>query len=107
MRSGPSVVLFVALVSCHSADPGGPGQNEYTQPSVTGGVVGARITQRSESARVLELVDAEGRIVATYYPGFFNANAIVPDPDTGEPSSRRVTGSWFHGVAFEATTGRV
>jgi hypothetical protein len=98
--------FVLALASCQSTDPESPGHT-MLQPSVTGGVVGARITQLTEAARVLQLVDAEDRVVATYYPGFFNATVVVPDVDTGEPSSRGVPGSWFHGVAFDAASGRV
>jgi hypothetical protein len=46
-------------------------------------------------------------VVATYYPGFFNASELVPDLDTGEQVSRQVTGTWFLGTALDARTGRV
>ena len=42
-------------------------------------VATARIVRRSATARVLELVDGAGRVVATYYPGFFVATQLVPD----------------------------
>jgi hypothetical protein len=75
--------------------------------AVAGAVTKVRIVQKSPTARVLELVDGAGKVVATYYPGFFTARQIVPDIDTGEPSSLNVKGTWFLGAAMNGNTGVV
>jgi hypothetical protein len=102
-----AILAWLALVSsCTAAHDERPASTT-TQEAAVSTVVAARITQRSETARVLELVDAAGNIVGAYYPGFFNATQIVPDPDTGMESMTRVQGSWFHGAALDAASGRV
>lgn len=80
-----STALLLALASagCAVADDGSAGPDEgavgVTSEALSAPVAGARIVTRSPTARVLELVDARGRALATYYPGFFDAVQLVPD----------------------------
>jgi hypothetical protein len=102
----PFVLLLALLTSpaCSADDGLGDG---HIQQSLDSSVVEARIRERSSTARVLELLASDGHVVATYYPGFFNATQLVPDPDSGALSGRRVPGTWFLGAALDAASGRV
>jgi hypothetical protein len=72
-------------------------------------VATARIVRRSATARVLELVDGAGRVVATYYPGFFVATQLVPDiaGNTGEIIAERNRGTWLLAATVNPRTGVV
>ena len=111
-----STTLLFAIVSagCVVAEDGANAPDE----GVTGvtaealsasSVTSARIVTRSPTARVLELVDARGRAVATYYPGFFDALQLVPDVAGNSEGqiAQRDRGTYFLAATMNPRTGVV
>lgn len=107
-----SFALSLCAVACAAptADaPDGELAASSAEPLVSAPVAGARVVPSASGARRLELVDARGAKLATYYPGFFTARLLVPDVagNTGRLVIDRVQGSDVLSAAFNPRTGVV
>ncbi len=114
-----SIAVLTASVTSACAVSSDPveGRIDDAQGEVTGTadealtspVTGARIVARTPSARVLELFDASGRVVASYYPGFFTARQSVPDVagNTGGEIAQKNRGTYFLAATMNPRTGVV
>jgi hypothetical protein len=80
-----------------------------TTLALTPPVNSVRIVQLNPSARVLQLVAANGSTVATYYPGFFRATLRVPDvqSNTAAEISKRVGATYLLAATLNPRTGVV
>ncbi|MEZ4261868.1 MAG: hypothetical protein R3B36_22495 [Polyangiaceae bacterium] len=103
-----SLVLSACAIDANA--PTTADETESTSASLaTGPVTAARVVTSSYGARRLELVGADGARVATYYPGFFTAQLIVPDVAGNSPEmiAARVQGTDVLAAAMNPRTGVV
>jgi hypothetical protein len=109
-------LAHLLLLGCFSVTgcavtPSGEGENVAVDESeaTASGVTKANVVASSTGVRRLELVDARGRKVATYYPGFFNATLLVPDVagNTGNIIADRVRGTDVLSASLNPRTGMV
>jgi hypothetical protein len=102
--------LFVAACSLDAGAPTAADDAETAAASLSSSAVqSARVVTSSNGARRLELVGPSGDKVATYYPGFFTAQLVVPDVAGNSPEmiAARVQGSDVLAAAMNPRTGVV
>lgn len=107
-----TALLFLALTPSTFACAAPASDDDVAtvaEPLASSAVAGVRVVASASGARRLELADARGVKVATYYPGFFTARLLVPDVagNTGALVVDRVQGSDVLSAALNPRTGVV
>lgn len=110
------LILALLAAACRPADPAPrtvegttPVPSSTSAPASSSDPVEVRLVTSSNQARRLELVRADGTVLARFYPGFFNQTLLVPDVEgnSGRLVERSVPGTDVLVASVDRESGRV